>query len=302
MMLPMHYGTIAGKVTKVFEESSCPTISKIPVILHHGILGSPDTRIGPLKLRYYRGIDVAMRSLGHPVVITRVHPTASIARRAGELHEIVNRKLDAIEAEKGILIAHSMGGLDARYAITHLGLADRVSALLTVSAPHRGSSFADWWKLHIGRRLGAFQLAMSLRLDINAVNDLTLDSCREFNEKTPDVSTVRYYSVGASRPWHRIPAFAIPAHRIIQKVEGDNDGLVSVRSSLWGTSLGVWPADHWHTINHRMVLEFKKPTGSITPYYLAALKRIEEDLEGCESARVICAASSEGCSAHQARR
>jgi triacylglycerol lipase len=259
--------------------SSPETRPKLPVILHHGILGTPGKQIGPLRMRYYRGIDTAIESLGHSVLITRVHPTGSIARRASELREIVHRKLDALGAENGILIAHSMGGLDARYAITHLGLADRVSVLLTISAPHHGSSFADWWKLHIGRRLGAFQLATTLRLDINAVNDLTLDSCREFNEKTPDVPTVRYYSVGASRPWHRIPAFAIPAYRIIQKAEGDNDGLVSVRSAEWGKTLGVWPADHWHTINHRMVLELRNPTGSIVPYYLSALKQIQTDLD-----------------------
>ena len=100
--------------------------------------------------------------------------------------------------------------------------------LLTVSAPHRGSSFADWWKLHIGRRLGAFQLATTLRLDINAVNDLTLDSCREFNEKTPDVPTVKYYSVAAASPgpgngFRRLRFQLIASFR---KTEGDNDGLV----------------------------------------------------------------------------
>ena len=40
----------------------------------------------------------------------------------------------------------------------------------------------------------------------------------------------------------------------------------------------MWPADHWHTINHRMVLELRKPTGSIVPYYLSALKQIQTDL------------------------
>jgi len=250
--------------------SQTNSFAKLPVILHHGILGFPETRVGAMRMRYYRGIDAAIARLGHSVVLTRVHPTASIAHRATQLREIISRQLDALGAAKAILIAHSMGGLDARYAITHLGLADRIQVLLTVSAPHRGSSFADWWKLHIGRRLGAFHLATSLGLDINAVNDLTRDSCRRFNETTPDAPGVAYYSVGASRPWHRIPAFAIPAYRIIQKAEGDNDGLVSVRSAEWGKTLGVWPADHWHTINHRMVLELKKPTGSIVPYYLSA--------------------------------
>jgi triacylglycerol lipase len=274
----MQFETKVAGARKLRDVSRELPTAKLPIILHHGILGFPETRIGPLKLRYYRGIDTAIARIGHPIAITRVHPTASIARRAGELRDILLRKLDAFGVEKAILIAHSMGGLDARYAITQLGLADRIAVLLTVSTPHRGSSIADWWKLHIGSRLGAFQLAKALGLDINAVNDLTLESCRRFNETTPDSEGVAYYSVGASRPWHRIPAFAIPAYRIIQKAEGDNDGLVSVKSAVWGKSLGVWPADHWHTINHRMVLELKKPTGSIAPYYIAALNQIESDL------------------------
>ena len=73
------------------------------------------------------------------------------------------------------------------------------------------------------------------------------------------------------RPWHRVPPFAVHSHHIIWAAEGENDSLVSVKSSTWGEHLGVWPADHWHTINHRLVFELKNPTGDITPYYLRAL-------------------------------
>jgi triacylglycerol lipase len=264
--------------TKLQPVSTDNTARKIPVILHHGIRGFSGERPSRLRKGYYRGIDKAIGASGHPLIVTHVHPTGSVARRAAQLREIACRKLDEMDVEKAILIGHSMGGLDARHAITHLGLADRVAALFTVSTPHRGSSFADWWKLHFGRRLGAFKLAASLGLDIGAVNDLTLESCARFNETTPNVAGVAYYSVGASRPWHRIPAYAIPSYRIIKKVEGDNDGLVSVASSQWGTSLGVWPADHWQTINHRMVFLMTPPAHSVTPHYVAALQRIYNDL------------------------
>lgn len=280
---------------KLLTVNDSKSSEKLPVILHHGILGFPEQQIGPLRLRYYRGIDAAIERRGNRVLITRVHPTASVACRAGELRDFVLRKLDSLGASKAILIAHSMGGLDARYAITHLGLSDRIAALLTVSAPHRGSSVADWWKLHIGSRLGGFRLARSLGLNIEAVHDLTLDACCDFNRATPDVAGVRYYSVGSARPWHRIPAFAIPSWRIIHKAEGDNDGLVSARSAEWGKSLGVWPADHWHTINHRMVWEIKQPTGNITPYYLAALEQIEADLASDSEMPELTSAASSDC-------
>ena len=45
-----------------------------------------------------------------------------------------------------------------------------------------------------------------------------------------------------------------------------------MKSSVWGEHLGVWPADHWHTINKRFVVEPKAGgTGDIVPYYLRVL-------------------------------
>ena len=113
-----------------------------------------------------------------------------------------------------------------------------------------------------------------LRLDVQSISDLTTEHCRQFNEDVPDAPRVKYFSVSAARPWRRVPPFAIHAHRVVYEAEGENDGLVSVKSSTWGTHLGVWPADHWHTINRRLVLELVKPTGDITPYYLEAIDRV----------------------------
>jgi hypothetical protein len=71
-----------------------------------------------------------------------------------------------------------------------------------------------------------------------------------------------------------VPPFALHSFKVIAEAEGENDGLVSVKSSTWAHHLATWPADHWHTINHRLVLELKDPTGDITPYYLEALSRM----------------------------
>jgi triacylglycerol lipase len=224
------------------------------------------------------GIDDAIRARGHPLIVSRVHPTGGIERRARELKELLIRqlKIQGREKERVVMICHSMGGLDARYMISRLGMDDRVAALVTVTTPHRGSPYADWCLRNLGERLGGLRLSKLLGLDIQALNDLTTNRCADFNECVPDSPTVRYFSVSAARPWHRVPPFAVHAHRVIAAAEGDNDGLVSVKSSTWGEHLGVWPADHWHTINHRMVLELKDPTGDITPYYLKVLDRLKE--------------------------
>lgn len=242
-------------------------------------MGFPNLQAGPIKLRYFRKIDRAFAERGHPVIVTRVHPTAGIERRAMQLKETILRQLEILgrRGERVLIVGHSLGGLDARFMISKLGMADRVAALLTVTTPHRGSPYADWCVRNIGRRLGGLRILHALGLDVQAANDLTTESCRGFNEVVTDSSKVRYFSVSAARPWHRVPAFALHSFRIISEAEGENDGLVSVKSSTWGRHLGVWPADHWHTINHRLVFEFKDPTGDIAPYYLDALDRMQQE-------------------------
>lgn len=248
----------------------------VPVVLHHGLMGFGDIQAGPIKLSYFHGIDRAVAQLGHPLIVTRVHPTAGIATRARELKEKILRQLDVLgrPRDRVLLIAHSLGGLDARYMISRLGMEDRVGALLTITTPHRGSPYADWCLRHVGQRLRGLQLVRALGWNLQAVADLTTESCRRFNEEVIDSPKVRYFSVSAARPRHRVPPFAIHAHKIIYDAEGDNDSLVSVKSSTWAHHLGVWPADHWHTINHRLVIELQQPTGDISPYYLQAIEEI----------------------------
>jgi triacylglycerol lipase len=247
-----------------------------PIVLHHGLFGFGDIGIGPVKLRYFRGIDTAIQERGHPLIVSRVHPSGSIERRARQLRDNILAGLkDAGRAnERVIIIAHSMGGLDARYMINKLDMDDRVAALLTVTTPHRGSPYADWCVLNLGKRLGGLKLMKLIGLDVAAITDLTTDSCRAFNRTIKNVPGVLYFSVSAARPWHRVPAFAVHSHRVIQEAEGDNDSLVSVRSSTWGEHLGIWPADHFHTINHRLTLEIKRPTGSIVPFWMRAIDQV----------------------------
>lgn len=60
----------------------------------------------------------------------------------------------------------------------------------------------------------------------------------EFNPKTPDAKGVRYFSYGATFDPSFWSAFRQP-HKIMQKLEGVNDGLVSVESAKWGTYKGT---------------------------------------------------------------
>ncbi|KAJ2840928.1 hypothetical protein GGI22_008129, partial [Coemansia erecta] len=116
-----------------------------PVVLCHGLYGF-DVR-GPEKLpllqvHYWRGIREALEKVGTKVVIAKVSGTGGVSERARQLDALLSSKLPE---EKVNIIGHSMGGLDARYLITHIEPKSySVGSLTTVCTPHRGSPFMDW--------------------------------------------------------------------------------------------------------------------------------------------------------------
>jgi triacylglycerol lipase len=251
-----------------------------PIVLHHGLFGFGELRFAKLKLTYYNGVDIAFSKLGHPLIIPHVHPTSSIERRARQLKTDIRKNLKRLDRpnDRVVIFAHSMGGLDARYMIHKLDMADRVSALVTISTPHHGSAYADWCLRNLDRVRG-LQLMRFLGMDVDACSDLTLDSCARFNGKIPDAPGVQYFSVSASRPWHRVAPLFYHSHKVISAVQGPNDGLVAVSSAKWGEHLETWPADHLHVVNRRFVVEIKNKTGDVTPRYLKVLERLRR--AGC---------------------
>jgi triacylglycerol lipase len=78
-----------------------------------------------------------------------------------------------------------------------------------------------------------------LQFGTGAFNQLTSSYMADhFNPSTPDVDGVRYFSYGATVHPSLWSTFR-QSHRIIEVREGENDGLVSVESSKWGTYKGT---------------------------------------------------------------
>jgi triacylglycerol lipase len=143
------------------------------------------------------------------------------------------------------IVAHSMGGLDARYMLSYLrpeGV--RVASLVTIATPHRGSAVADRFFYGLGGHRGlkrAKRFLAPLGLETDALAQLTRDYMNEeFNPFIPDVAGVRYFSYGAAMdpPPGILSPFWGP-YKLLKKEEGENDGLVSVESSRWGNYQGT---------------------------------------------------------------
>src|SRR5690348_14836576 len=93
------------------------------VVLVHGMGGFQKID----GVDYFWRVPELYRSLGATVYVPGTTTFASIEKRAGELQQ----QLDQVPGPL-ILLAHSQGGLDARWLVTKLGYADRVRAVVTI--------------------------------------------------------------------------------------------------------------------------------------------------------------------------
>jgi triacylglycerol lipase len=164
-----------------------------------------------------------------------------VVARAEQLRDQIRRWTD----EPVNIIAHSMGGLDARHMITHLGMADRVKSLTTVSTPHRGSYLADWFGANYRRRVPLLLALQALGVDVDGFRDCQPAICREFNARTPDAPGVRYFCYDGVVLHGKVSPMLRRAWALLKHVEGPNDGLVSAASARWGEHLGTVHADHF---------------------------------------------------------
>ncbi len=236
--------------------------SRYPIVLHHGFLGFNKI----LSIDYFYRVPQLLSADGFTVRTTRVAPVNTIAYRARQLAEQIDTVLAETGAAKVNIIAHSMGGLDARYLISTLGYGDRVAALVTVSTPHRGTAIADvanritdpsgalvrnaLGELMAGDAADDEADAGSFDLPGAIYNLTTRFAKDEFNPANPDDDRVVYESWAGHSLFtgmsgrDLIDAVLLPLYTFLRFNSGDNDGLVPVESAWHGVSRGMQGADH----------------------------------------------------------
>jgi triacylglycerol lipase len=244
-----------------------------PIVFLHGLFGYSRVRLGGWTFAsYFANIPTLLEKAGNRVHVSQVHPIGSVAERAAQVKNFLTR---VSPQEPVHLFAHSMGGLDARYMISRLGMADKVLTLTTIGTPHRGTAFADWGVRRFERLVGP---ALDLfGFSFQAFHDLTTANCLRFNEEIVDSSQVRYFSVAGQHVsgWHS-PEWQLP-HRIVAQAEGSNDGVVSVSSATYGERCEIWEGDHLSLVN--WLNPFSNMRGLCeerTPYYARLVQRLVE--------------------------
>ncbi len=270
--------TVGGCRTARQDAPVVDSADNLPIVLAHGLSGFR-TLSG---VDYFHGVVDALEAHGHRVVAAEVPPWSPVDVRA----EHLGRQVDAFVRRTGArgvhIVAHSMGGLDARHMVTHLGRAGLVASITTVGTPHRGSPIADRYDAinlaptHPLQDLSADFFIWTLggakvRSDTaGAVQTLSVEWLRGFNARTPDMPTVRYYSFAGRTLGHDGKGYCDDAelpdshelhlvHPLMMSgavfLSGldvrhpvANDGLVTVPSARWGIFMGCLPADHMREV------------------------------------------------------
>lgn len=241
---------------------------KYPVFLCHGYgaIGSVIKK-GPLH-------DPCMliRNHGVAAIAPNIVPYATIETRAENWVHLIRKFCSEYKCKRVNVVAHSMGGLDMRYALSQLGAADHVESLTTIATPHHGSPLAnlilkspelvteklsvmfDWFGDNIYPKIKSDALG--------SLEQLTDEyTTQVFNPDNPDLAEVSYYSysaaVGKGTKYSVNPVLKFQNIQIFDK-EGINDTFVSVESAKWAEHIETVPLSHISQMHLQMNKESQK--------------------------------------------
>ncbi len=232
---------------------------KHPILLCHGF-GAIGGLVKPSPLH-----DPCMWMRGHGILAfaPNIVPYAPIETRANSWARILKDLAQKHGISKFNVVAHSMGGLDMRYALAHLGIAPMVASLTTIATPHKGTYLADFVRStpeilteKIGDVVDWFADNVYVKERNNAigsVEQLTRGYIQKtFNPSTPDPTDIPIFSysagVGKGTETPLNPIFLFQ-NNLIHEKEGVNDSFVSVDSAIWGEHLGTLQLSHLNQIN-----------------------------------------------------
>jgi len=269
------------------KDESCRT--RYPLLLLHGA-GFRDLKV-PL---YWGRIPGELEKRGARIFYGGQDCWASTETNAAAVARRVREITGETGGGKVNVIAHSKGGIEARMAASSLGAADGIASITTIATPHRGSvtldrvmklprpafSFAafavnNWIKL-VGDRRPDF---------LEVCRGLTTERMARFNAENPDVPGVFYQSVACVMAHPFSDLNLSTANFIVGKIEGENDGLVSVSSAFWGESCRILRGNGFRGVSHldaidltRAPLTKKRGTGvsDICKEYIRIVSELKE--------------------------
>ena len=244
---------------KRIPQEICKT--KYPLVLIHGVFFRDSN-----FFNYWGRIPKELKKNGAQVYYGLQESALSVKDSAAELKERILKILADTKSEKVNIIAHSKGGLDARYAISVLGLDQYVASLTTINTPHHGCEFAEylfhiwpkWWVNLLAKQYnGALRKLGDKHPDfLGACWDLTKCQVEELNKIMPDKEKVFYQSSMSMLSNRKGGSFPLNlTYNLVKKYDGENDGLVGIKSGQWQNFLGVIEGNGKIGISHADMID-----------------------------------------------
>ena len=184
---------------------------------------------------------------------------ADIPTNGETIKKRIEEILEETGADKVNVIAHSKGGLDVRYAISSLGVGDKVASMTTVSTPHNGSKsvdlllkFPDFLVRFVGKCTDlTFRICGDKKPNSYQVfHSFSTKKAMEFNANNPDIEGVYYqsYAFVMNNPFSDI--FMFFPNLAVRIIEGKNDGLLTPEAVKWGEFRGIYKGNSNRGISH----------------------------------------------------
>ena len=237
-------------------------------MLAHGLFGFRRIGVGPVTLaRYFRGIPAFLEEAGNRVLVTQVPAISSIETRSRVLEQHIREAFGGCPVH---IIAHSMGGLDARALLSREGNTGLIKSLTTIATPHLGSTLADLAKLRLN---GVYKMLESLHVDHAGFVDITRRAARAFHRHHSVPDGVPCFSVAGDPHAEDVCRPLRRCFEVLERFEGPNDGLVSVESATaFGKPLASWSVDHLRQMNWLT----SRPSEEVFELYVDLLENLAE--------------------------
>lgn len=265
------------------DQAVCAT--KYPILMVHGVFFR-DFRY----LNYWGRIPGELEENGAVVYYGNHQSAASVTDSGREIADRILQLTAETGCEKVNIIAHSKGGLDCRQALTLPGVAQHVATLTTVNTPHRGCEFADYLLGKIPEKeknMAAKTYNAALRKlgdpnpdFLSAVSNLTSAFCCQFNRTVPDVPGILYQSIGSKLNVAGGGRFPLNfTYHLCNYFEGNNDGLVSEKSFVWGQSFQCLTVRGTRGISHGDMIDLNRenlPEFDVREFYVQLVSALKQ--------------------------
>jgi len=245
------------------ESLVCQT--RYPVLMVHGVFFR-DWHY----FNYWGRVPKELKQNGAMVHYGNQQSALAVKDSARELSRQIMEIVQETGCGKVNIIAHSKGGLDARYAISCLGMSSYVASLTTINTPHYGCQWVDRVLEKLPDKLVKWAAARYDKLFCrlgdsqpdfySSVYDLTERFALQFNEEVKNQEGVLYQSVMSKMESAKCAGFPLNlSFRLINKLQCCySDGLVPLESAIWGNYLGLLRVEGRRGISHGDMIDLNR--------------------------------------------